>query len=125
MALSEEELLRRAAEHGVERIPVNKTLNIYGITRYEWLSLLNAQGWRCGCCGKERQLWNIDHEHVKGWKKLSRPERKKFVRGILCWRCNKLVVGSHLTYEESKKITTYLRLYVARKKRMGLSDEST
>lgn len=117
MALSLEELLRRAEDNGVTRLPVNKTLNRYGITLYEWLSMLNAQRWACGCCGKTQQLWNIDHHHVKGWNKMSKAERKKWVRGILCWRCNKLVVGSHLTYEESKKITTYLRLFEARRKR--------
>jgi hypothetical protein len=115
MPLSHAQLLRRARENECFRIPITKTLNRYGLTEYEWLSLLNSQAWRCGCCGKEKQTWNIDHEHVKGWKRMSPEDRKKYVRGILCWRCNKLVVGSRLTYEESKKITRYLKVYEGRK----------
>jgi len=118
MALSLEELLRRAEENGVDRLPVKKTLNIYGLTLYEWLHLLNSQGWVCGCCGGGRggAPFNIDHHHIRGWKKLSKPERKSYVRGILCWRCNKIVVSSRLTAEESARITTYLRKYEGRRK---------
>lgn len=117
MALSHAELLRRAEENGLDRIPRQSTLNIYGLTEYEWLHLLNAQGWVCGCCGKGRggAPWNTDHHHVKGWKKLPKEEKKKYVRGILCWRCNKIVVGSRLTAAESGRITAYLRKYEARK----------
>lgn len=116
MALSLAQLEARAQLQGCDRIPIAKTLNRYGLTRHDWLSMLNSQGWKCGCCGKERQLWNIDHRHVKGWKKMSKIQRRRYVRGILCWRCNKLVVGSRLTYEESKRITRYLKLYEERKK---------
>jgi hypothetical protein len=116
MALSHKELLRRAEANEVLRIPIFKTLNRYGLTEYEWLSMLNAQGWACGCCGKKKQLWNIDHHHVRGWNKMPRKERKKYVRGILCWRCNKIVVASRLTAEESARITTYLKKYEARRR---------
>jgi len=118
MALSLAELLRRAEEHGVDRLPVRKTLNLYGLTLYEWLHLLNSQGWVCGCCKKGRgnAPFNIDHHHVKRWRKLPKEERKKYVRGILCWRCNKIVVASRLTAEESTRITTYLKKYEARRK---------
>ena len=119
MGLSLQKLEALAEENGVERIPIQKTLNRYGITRRDWLYLLHIQGWKCGCCRKPRQLWNIDHEHVPRWSRLPPEERRKYVRGILCWRCNKTVVGSRLSAADGKAIYQYLKAYELRKSREG------
>lgn len=115
--ISHQELLKRARKHGITRIPITKTLNRYGLTEYEWLFLFNSQGWKCGCCRKDRQTWNIDHEHVPKWSRLEPEERKKYVRGILCWRCNKTVVGSRLSAADGRAIYQYLRAYELRRDR--------
>lgn len=120
MALTLAKLEKLAEENGITRIPIQKTLNIYGLTRYEWLHMLHSQGWACGCCRKRQQLWNIDHYHKRGWKKLPPEERKKWVRGILCWHCNKTIVGSQLSAADGKNIHHYLRQWEIRKARLDL-----
>lgn len=71
----------------------------------------------CFVCGKMPKTGRlcIDHEHVKGWKKMPPEERKLYVRGLLCWFCNHTYVGRAITIEKSKRVTQYLEGYEARK----------
>jgi Recombination endonuclease VII len=111
-----DELQAEARRLGI-RLPTSRTLNVYGLTLDEWLGLLAGQGWKCPAC--ERAAWsvllNTDHEHVPGWKNLPPEERKRFVRGVLCARCNHRLVNSRLPASTSQRITDYLKAYEARR----------
>lgn len=56
----------------------------YGLTRVEWLTLLDSQGYRCAICNTDDfgAKPHTDHDHLTG-----------AVRGILCHRCN-LALGN-------------------------------
>lgn len=57
----------------------------YAITPEQYLKTLVRQRGRCGVCEKPfTRTPNIDHDH--------RTER---ARGLLCFPCNKFVVGRH------------------------------
>lgn len=88
-----------------------KKPKLYGLRKY-WPSLTEAeaedrrdkmfiaQEGKCGLCKKpessfKRRL-NVDHNHKTGQ-----------VRGLLCYRCNKYVIG-RLNYETACKIVEYL-----------------
>lgn len=99
--------------------PAARTLATYGLTQDEWIALLKAQGWKCPICllGNDRPktgkqaLWNTDHEHVPGWAKMPPEERKKHVRGILCYRCNHRVLGNLRDHETVQRMADYLRAH--------------
>jgi len=103
--------------------PAAKTLATYGLTADEWIAMLKAQGWVCPIClqGNDRPktgkqaLWNTDHEHVPRWVKKSPEERKRYVRGILCYYCNHRRVNSRMGSAEAQRIADYLRAYEERR----------
>ena len=84
----------------------------YGITEAEYNSMLKKQKGVCALCGSPPKAvsLHVDHEHVKGYKKLSQAEKKQYVRGILCYRCNKFKVG-RLDLEWARKILEYLETH--------------
>jgi len=91
--------------------PSARTLRRYGLTEADWWKLfLRAKG-VCEICGCVTKRLCIDHEHVKGWKKMAPEERKKHVRGLLCWRCNVGVVGRGVTVERASAALEYLKRY--------------
>lgn len=106
-------LLKEAAAHGV-RTPTQKTLDVYGLTAYEWLALLKAQGWACPICLKPHRTWNTDHDHVPGWKKMPPEERKRHVRGVLCWYCNHRVVKDTRDAAQAQRVANYLKAHERR-----------
>lgn len=74
------------------------------------------QGHLCYICGKlppSRRLF-IDHEHVKGWKRMAPAERKNFVRGLLCSTCNYRILHKHATLAKLTRAVKYLEEYDAR-----------
>jgi hypothetical protein len=86
--------------------------NSYGITEKEYNAMLKKQKGGCALCGafpKTNSL-HVDHNHVVGFKKLPVEKKKKHVRGILCFKCNKFRVG-RLNLEWADKIADYLRKY--------------
>ena len=95
--------------------PARRTLDTYGITQDEWVALLKAQGWRCPICLKGNCKWNTDHEHVPGWKGMPPEERKRYVRGVLCFYCNHRRVNSRMPSAEALRIAGYLAAYEARR----------
>jgi hypothetical protein len=109
-------LTMEAFQHGVTP-PAARTLATYGLTQDEWIALLKEQGWVCPICqlGNDRPrsgkqaLWNTDHEHVPGWAKLPPEERKRHVRGVLCYHCNHRKVSNHRDPDEVQRIADYLR----------------
>ena len=71
----------------------------YGITLAEYETRFREQRGGCAICGhppKTRRL-AVDHEHKTGR-----------VRGLLCMRCNKYIVGPH-TIETAQRLLAYLQ----------------
>jgi len=58
----------------------------------------------CAICGKHQSLFKrrlaLDHNHKTGQ-----------LRGLLCFYCNKRVVGRH-TYESALKLIKYLKVEI-------------
>lgn len=90
-----------------------KKIKLYGMRKYwphltenlaeaERAKLSVLQGAKCGVCGKaESEFKNrlaVDHNHRTG-----------LVRGLLCYRCNKFVVGRH-TLESALRLVAYLKV---------------
>lgn len=70
----------------------------FGITLAEYEELLDFQGGSCALCPTvptTRSL-AVDHDHVTGE-----------VRAILCFSCNKLLVGK-MTLDNARKVVSYL-----------------
>lgn len=56
---------------------------------------------------------NIDHEHVKGWKKLQPSHRASHVRGLLCYICNFRLLTRGVTLDKLKRAAAYLEAHQA------------
>lgn len=97
--------------------PSPATLKKYGLSLAEWTVMAEAQGSACAVCKQipKKGRLCIDHEHVKKWKKMPPEQRKLYVRGLLCFRCNTTFVGRGITVERSEGVTTYLKNYQARR----------
>lgn len=65
--------------------------------------LSDAQNAKCAICEKPEAMFKnklaVDHNHKTGK-----------VRGLLCYRCNKFLVGRQ-TIESAKKLLCYLETY--------------
>ena len=78
-----------------------------------------SQGSVCFVCGIEPRTGRlcIDHEHVKGWKKMPPEQRKLYVRGLLCWVCNSHYLFRGITIARSQRVTEYLQRYEEKRPR--------
>lgn len=86
----------------------------YGISQNDFIDLLNTQGGVCFICGnppKTRNL-HVDHLHVKNFKKLPPEEKKSYVRGLLCFQCNKLLVGRGMNLFKAERLVKYLTRFI-------------
>lgn len=95
------------------REPKPPTLRRYGLSLDEWRAMAERQGYVCFVCEKEPSTGRlcIDHFHVKGWKKMPPEERKKYVRGLLCWFCNHSYVGRGITVAKARRVVAYLEAF--------------
>lgn len=96
------------------KIPSEATLKKYGLTDLDYAEMFNAQEGVCFICKKEPKegkVLNIDHVHVKGFKKMPPEEKKKFVRGILCYFCNRFYMAKAMTEFKAVNIVQYLKIY--------------
>lgn len=95
------------------KTPSKATLKKYGLSEEEWKAILDSQGSVCFICKKYPKTGRlcVDHEHVKGWKKMPPEERKKYVRGLLDWFCNHYYLGRGITIEKAKNVVKYLEQY--------------
>ena len=95
------------------QVPSTATLKRYGLSETEWRALLDIQGGVCAICQKEPSKGKlcVDHEHVRGWKDMPDCDRKKYVRGLLCWFCNHYYVGRCITIEKARNVVKYLESY--------------
>lgn len=98
-------------------MPKVATIARYGLSVSEWVAILDSQEGRCAICrglpasGK----FCIDHEHVRGWKKMPSHQRKQFVRGICCYTCNHHLLNRNVTTAKAKAVVEYLEKYDASK----------
>lgn len=96
-------------------MPKTKKPKLYGMRKYwphlteagaeaERQKLSDAQNGKCAICQKPeshfRMRLAVDHNHKTGQ-----------VRGLLCYRCNKFVVGRN-TYETALSLLQYLLVEV-------------
>jgi hypothetical protein len=89
-------------------MPTKQTLNKYGLTQKDWDYLYKRQEGNCAICGNPLKRANIDHFHVKGWKKMKPQQRRKFVRGLLCFQCNYLLLNRMTTLPRLRAAVVYL-----------------
>ncbi len=94
-------------------MPKAKKPKLYGMRKYwphlteplaeaERQKLSDKQGAKCAICEKPESSFknrlSVDHNHATG-----------LVRGLLCFRCNKFIVGRH-TLESATKVAKYLEV---------------
>lgn len=97
-------------------VPSNITLKKYGLSLTQWQTIWANQHEKCPICGKEPKTgspreFNIDHEHITGWKKLKPEDRLHYVRGIICHWCNRSYMAKRMTMEKAQCIIAYLHRY--------------
>ena len=94
------------------KLPLPVTLKKYGLTEQDYIQIWVSQNGECPICGNPlSKRTNIDHFHVRGWKKLPADERKKYVRGILCFFCNKYYLGRSINVDKAKRVVKYLEQF--------------
>jgi len=112
------------AQKGVNGIliPTSSTLEKYGITKDEWLQLLASSGYVCGVCGNKPPSGRLftDHEHVRGWKNMAPTMRKRFVRGLACYVCNRFVLNHRISAKLLRSGADYLDAYEKRSQEEGV-----
>ena len=88
----------------------------YGITQEDYDAILEAQDGVCALCyrpPREGKNLHVDHEHVSGWDKMLPKEKRKYVRGLVDYSCNKFKIG-RTTLAGAKAVYDYLRRPPAR-----------
>jgi hypothetical protein len=99
------------------QIPTEQTVKKYGLDEQGWLRILRDQGWVCPICKKPSSTgrYVVDHDHVRGFKKMAADEKRLYIRGITCWFCNHSYLGRGITVEKAKNVVAYLVAYAERK----------
>jgi len=70
----------------------------YGLTLQEYESMLESQDGRCAICKQiPKRTLCVDHVHVKGYKSMDLEDKRKYVRGLLCFLCNTGLKGFERT----------------------------
>lgn len=72
----------------------------YGISFEEHKQILVAQNNQCAMCGSTGRLF-VDHDHHQG------AGNRKAVRGLLCYRCNRYILGNR-TLKQIEQSHKYL-----------------
>jgi hypothetical protein len=94
------------------KLPTPTTLKKYGLSAEEYCQIYTEQGGLCPICQNPLdKRTNIDHFHIKGWKRMPAEQKKKYVRGILCWTCNRLIVGRGVNLIRLRAATLYLERF--------------
>jgi hypothetical protein len=108
---------RKGKVPSAEPLPLQQprpgTLRRYGLSLEEWEAIADRQGRVCGVCGglPASGRLQIDHDHVKGWKKMTPTDRKRYVRGLACFPCNSRHLSRGMTTEKARAIAGYLEAY--------------
>lgn len=93
----------------------------YGFTEEDYNALLVSQNGGCAICARpptNRRL-DIDHEHTKGYKGMPGKEKRMYVRGLLCHRCNRALGlfgnDANVLLKAGQNLVRYAFLYIQRK----------
>lgn len=109
--------VRRARVWGLGevRFPTAPTLKKYGMTETDFEAMWKSQGGLCAVCGKDLMsgMFNIDHAHVRGFKKMPPEERRRHVRGIVCWFDNRYTLMRGMTPARLRAAADYLESRMA------------
>lgn len=73
-----------------EKARARRIFLTYGLEYQEYL-VLKEHG--CMICGIKEGRLCVDHIHQAGFKKMPADEKRKYVRGILCFLCNTAIKG--------------------------------
>lgn len=98
--------------------PSKATLRKYGLSQEMWYTMLDLQEGCCPVCSQpftQERRPVIDHEHLRGYKKMSADKKAKAVRGLLHNWCNHRLVAKGMTAERAYGIYLYLSDYEMRK----------
>lgn len=111
-----EALLTEAVGRGVKP-PTNATLNRYGLSMEDWLTILEEQSWVCPIMNivPSSGRFVVDHEHVKGFDKMPPEEKRKYVRGIVSWYANHAYLGRGISVERAANVLDFLKRYEMRR----------
>ncbi len=76
-------------------------LKKYGLTPAKYRAMLRLQGGTCAICGRPPRSirLHVDHNHKTGK-----------VRALLCYFCNRRVVGRH-TLKSARQLLDYMEKY--------------
>ena len=68
---------------------------MYGLTPEDVAHMWEKQAGRCPLCfvPLETKVWVIEHEHVKGFKKMPPEQKAQYFRGLLDGWCNHRVLS--------------------------------
>lgn len=82
----------------------------YGITVRDKELMLEKQKYCCACCEKPfgGKKAYVDHEHCLGYSRLPPEEKRNYIRGLLCYICNKWLVAKN-TRDTIGKVYFYLK----------------
>ncbi|HEY1645047.1 MAG TPA: endonuclease domain-containing protein, partial [Candidatus Saccharimonadales bacterium] len=70
----------------------------YGLTLEDYKEMLSAQDGVCYICEREpTRTLCVDHVHINGYKKMNSENKRKYVRGLLCFMCNTALKGFEKT----------------------------
>jgi hypothetical protein len=58
---------------------------------------------------------NVDHFHTKGWKNMAPARRKLYVRGLVCYFCNRFFLARGATPEKLRNGAAYLEEWASRR----------
>lgn len=94
------------------RPPSIKTLCRYGLSMADWLAMAGLFG-ICHVCKRRPSSGRlvVDHEHVKGFKKLPPEQRKTYVRGLTCWNCNYRFLAKGMSLAVAQNLVNYFLRY--------------
>ena len=96
--------------------PSPATLKRYGLSLNDWKEILAQQNYSCPICGNVlNKTTNIDHFHVRHWNKMSAENRKKYVRGVTDWYCNKNALYKGISIKKLQATIDYLSRFEKRK----------
>jgi hypothetical protein len=86
------------------------TLNKYGMTMADFHGMLDLQCGVCPICHRAPSTgrWCVDHKHVNGWRRMKPEKRRLYVRGIVCWFCNRWYLAKGITRAKALAIAAYL-----------------
>lgn len=73
-----------------QKIKDKRLYTTYGITLKEWQDIKDNQKGVCWICKglPKSGILCVDHLHIKGYKKMIPEEKRKYVRGLICFTCN-------------------------------------